>query len=219
MIWSLNPTRAARWRRRATSWGTRDALPSSMATARPDSRRFRIVAALDESEYAEIVLEHAIDQAARHERVDLHFVTVVDRAARVDPVRARLAETVLHGLETFGTSTSDWRSWMHVLVGSPAVETTSLAGDVRADLLVIGRFGVHDPRRSLADRMLALASCPTLVVNLKEDVVAPLCPECARVREDTSADRLFCPEHSTEGPLHIAALVSRPPSTRGGSVW
>ena len=50
--------------------------------------RYRIVVGLDLSEYAEVVLEHALDQAARHELSELHFVTVVpDASATLVPSR------------------------------------------------------------------------------------------------------------------------------------
>ena len=39
---------------------------------------FRLVVALDLSEYAEIVLEYALDQAARHSAPDIHFVHVIE---------------------------------------------------------------------------------------------------------------------------------------------
>lgn len=182
-------------------------------------RRFRIVAALDGSEYAEIVLEHAIDQAARHDRVDLHFVTVVDAIRKIAETRANLGATVLQGLEVLGTKATDWRSWTHVLVGKAEDELATFCGDIRADLLVIGRFGIHHARRSTADRVITLAPCATLVVNLGQDVLEPLCPLCAAIREDTNAERLFCSEHSTEGPLHVTSLVTRASSYRGGSVW
>jgi hypothetical protein len=43
--------------------------------------RHCIVVALDLGDYAEIVLEHALDQAARHDVTDLHFVYVHERSA------------------------------------------------------------------------------------------------------------------------------------------
>jgi nucleotide-binding universal stress UspA family protein len=191
-----------------------------MTTINPALRRFRIVAALDQSEYAEIVLEHAIDQAARHERPDLHFVAVTARDASVDEARTALATIVLQGLETIGTRGADWRSWLHVLVGDAEDEITDLAADLRADLLVVGRFGTHTRRGSTADRVLENAPCPTLVVNLKQDNVSAdaQCPECVAVRAATEAERLFCDEHAGDR-MRLSTLVSPSTYLRGGSVW
>ena len=55
-------------------------------------QRYRIVVALDGSEYAEIVVEHALDQAARHDPVDLHLLTVVNNAADVEAAKVWLAQ-------------------------------------------------------------------------------------------------------------------------------
>jgi nucleotide-binding universal stress UspA family protein len=191
-----------------------------MTTINPASRRFRIVAALDQSEYAEVVLEHAIDQAARHERPDLHFVAVAARNANVDEARAALATIVLQGLETMATHGVDWCSWLHVLVGDAEKEIADLAADLRADLIVVGRFGTHSRRGSTADRVLENAPCPTLVVNLKQDNVSTdaQCPECVAVRATTQAERLFCDRHAGDR-MRLCALVSPSTFMRGGSVW
>lgn len=191
-----------------------------MTVINPALRRFRIVVALDQSEYAEIVLEHAIDQAVRHERPDLHFVAVAAEYASVDEARAALAALVLQGLDTIGTRGADWRSWMHVLVGDAEAEITDLAADLMADLIVVGRFGVHSRRGSTADKIVENAPCPTLVVNLKQDTAAAemQCVKCVAVRADTEAERLFCDEHSGDR-MRLSTLVSPSTSLRGGSVW
>lgn len=185
----------------------------------PHRRRFRIVVAVDSSEYAEIVLEHAIDQAARHTSPDLHFVAVVPDESAAEAARAELALAVLQSLETLGTRGADWRSWLHVLVGDAGEEIAGFAGDMRADLIVIGRFGTHSKKGSTADRVLEGATCPALVVNLKQDVVEQQCPACVAVREQTDAESLFCPEHTSDTPLYVSRLAGWSSSTRGGSVW
>lgn len=182
-------------------------------------RHFRIVAALDRSEYAEIVLEHAIDQASRHERPDLHFVTVVGKGENREEARASLAALVLEGLDTMAKRGPDWRSWVHVLEGDAEEQIVELAADLRADLVVIGRFGMHYRRGSTADRLLADAPCPVLVVNLKQDVASEAqCPACVAVREETEAERLFCAEHAGDR-LGVSLLAGSSVLTRGGSVW
>jgi len=45
-------------------------------TAQPRIRRYRIVVGVDLSEWSDIVIEHALDQAARHDSPELHFLSV-----------------------------------------------------------------------------------------------------------------------------------------------
>ena len=185
-------------------------------------RRFRIVVALDASEYAEIVLEHALDQAARHDAVDLHFITVVEPGDDVDAAKARLAALVLGGLEN--ESKLDWHARLHVRVGPRAEEIASVAGDIDADLLVVGYFGVHGRRgrQFTADRVLELVACPTLVVALGAHVLdahTP-CDKCAAIREESEGERWFCEDHATDGRLDLTTrLPSSSTASHGGPLW
>jgi nucleotide-binding universal stress UspA family protein len=149
-------------------------------------RRYRIVIALEPSEYAEPVLEHALDQAARHDRPDLHFLTVVSSEDEVAPRRIRLVEQALEGLDAFRAGRPDWRTRLHVRVGDPVEEIVGVAGEVDADLLVIGNHGLHRGR-PLAERIIAAAPCTTLVVGVAghELETETPCPACARVREES----------------------------------
>lgn len=188
------------------------------ATTRP----YRILIALDSSEYAEIVVEHALDQAARHDLVDLHFVAVVASRDRVAEAKVRLAELAFRGLDTVrGT---DWRSRLHIRIGDAAEEIADLAGEIDADLLVVGRFGVHASRRrdSTADAVLELVGCPTLVVGLGTHVVDanPQCPRCAAVREESDGERWFCDEHASPDRLDLTTrLPANTTSIGGGPLW
>lgn len=191
-----------------------------MATRSVSTSRFRLVVALDRSEYAEIVLEHAIDQALRHDLPDVHVVTVVDRAALIDDAKTGLAAMLVGALDNLTEQTAQWRIWVHVLVGDPQEQVPSLAADLRADLLVLGRFGVHERRGSMADRMIPRATCPILVVNLKDDEVSvPQCAACVAIREATDTERLFCDEHLGQHELRLSSIAGWSSSSRGGSVW
>jgi nucleotide-binding universal stress UspA family protein len=184
--------------------------------------RYRIVIALDGSEYSEIVLEHGLDQAARHDVPDLHILAVVGDAAEIHATKAWLAAAVLEGLDAFRAGRPDWRTRLHVRVGRPVEEIVNLAAEVDADLLVIGRYGVHHPRRSIADAVVAAATCPTLVVGLAGHAVEAErpCAECAAVREQSDGERWFCARHAAPDRLRLSTLVSSsPPPTRGGPLW
>src|SRR5712671_1942946 len=54
----------------------------SAMTGTTHMRRYRMVVGVDLTEYSEIVLEHALDQAARHSAPELHIIHVRERAQR-----------------------------------------------------------------------------------------------------------------------------------------
>lgn len=171
-------------------------------------RRYRIVAGIDLSEYADIVLEHALDQAARHQAPELHLVTVRERRKpSSDEVKQALWERVYPALETFNRHGTGWRARLHVRRGKPDQQLALLAAEVRADLLVIGQFGLHHPRataRSFANRVLHEAPCPTLVVGMPAAFDHPQCTLCAAVRETSDGEHWFCSDHtSSKRPEHV----------------
>jgi nucleotide-binding universal stress UspA family protein len=172
---------------------------SAMPAPAPVLRRYRIVVGIDLSEYADIVIEHALDQAARHDAPELHFLTVRERRKpTADEQKQALLERVHPALEAFNRHGIDWRAQIHVRRGKPDVEIAGLAADLRADLIVIGQFGLHTPRasdRNLPNRILQRALCPTLVVSMPAPLDSPQCATCAQVREQTEGERWFCAEH------------------------
>jgi len=184
------------------------------------TRRYRIVIALDDSEYAALVLDHALDQAARHDTPDIHVLEVVDCLAEVDAAKQRLATLVLEGLDSFRAGRPDWRTHLHVRVGRPEDEITDLAGEVDADLLVIGRNGLHHPKRSVADAVIALSPCPALVIGgIPGHAYVPTCGDCAAAREESGGERWFCTAHQATDRRLSTLLPSGTPLTGGGLLW
>ncbi len=185
---------------------------------------FRIVIALDLSEYAEIVLEYALDQAARHSTPDLHFVHVVsdDDVDRIDAAKRRLAALALDALDT--VKGPDWRARLHIRAGKPHEEIVALAAEIDAHLIVCGRFGVHRTWRqlgSVAHRVVENAHCPVLAVNLVDRPLdVPQCPACVAVRAESNGERWFCDAHSAPDreSLTTTSLTSLP-RTGGGLLW
>lgn len=178
--------------------------------------RYPILVAIDDSEYAEIVLEHALDQAARHDAPDLHVLRVLENGeANLEHERTWLQGAVTEALEAVGGGKA-WRTRIHVRCGRPATEIANLAAEIDARLLVVGRFGMHG-RRSIADRVLELAPCPTLVVGrLGRDVdLEPQCPACVGARAESEGERCFCAEHASPGRLRLSTLVPPVTATRG----
>jgi len=181
--------------------------------------RFRIVSALDSSDYAPIVLEHALDLAARHDAPDLHFVRVVEAGDDPAAAAAELATFVLDGLD--GYNCTDWRARFHIRTGRPHEEIVALAADLRANTIVIGRFGLHHAGRrlgSIASRVLDDATCPVLVVGFGVADPLPIetCLDCAAVREDSDGHRWFCAAHSAPDRVSLAAPLVSFATTGGG---
>jgi nucleotide-binding universal stress UspA family protein len=165
----------------------------------------KILTALDRTEYAEIVLEHGLDHAARDPGAELHFVTVI--GAGDDPVAARhwLEDMVRFDLDAFDLV--ERTITLHVRQGHPAAEIAAVANELAVDLLVVGQFGVP----STSEALLAMAHVPTEIVGVEGVVLAAQCPKCARVRRETNGEELFCAEHHTD---RLTELTTRlPPSS------
>jgi nucleotide-binding universal stress UspA family protein len=158
------------------------------------TRRYRIVVGVDLTEYSTIVIEHSLDQAARHQLPELHFLYVAEnKKATADELTERLSLAVYPALQVFNQYGSDWRARLHVRRGRPDEQIAGLAADVLADLIVVGQFGLH--RKGLATRVLTNAPCATLVVGMPHALDVTQCPACSTIREDSSGDRWFCDDH------------------------
>lgn len=182
-------------------------------------QRYRIVVALDQSEYAEIVLEHALDQAARHEHPDLHFVTVVPDESHLAETKDKLAALVLEGLDAFRDHSPDWHARLHVRAGKAAREIVALAQDVNADLIVVGRFGVGRRIGSTALQVLELATCPTLAVSLVDRPIEEAqCADCVEVRAESDGEVWFCARHRAPDRVTLATTVLSPIELTGGTL-
>lgn len=153
-----------------------------------------MVVGVDLTEYSHIVIEHALDQAARHPAPELHFVHVKEkRRHKIDELGEELSAAVYPALQVFNQYGTDWHARLHIRRGRPDQQITILAADLLADLIVIGQFGLHHKR--LPHRVLAAAVCPTLVVGMPHALDVDQCGECAAIREDSEGDSWFCPDH------------------------
>jgi nucleotide-binding universal stress UspA family protein len=151
-----------------------------------------MVVGVDLTDYSHIVIEHALDQAARHQAPELHFVYVKERRrGTVGELGEQLAAAVYPALQVFNQYGTDWHARLHVRRGKPDQQITILAADVLADLIVIGQFGLH--RKRLPNRVLAAAVSPTLVVGMPHMLDMEQCFACAAMREDNLG--WFCEDH------------------------
>jgi len=189
--------------------------------------RFRIVVALDLSEYAEIILEYALDQAARHSAPDLHFVHVVenDRDETIETAKRELARLVYDGLDNVGRGPG-WQSRLHLRAGKPHEEIVALAGELDAHLIICGRFGKRGTLRQLGSvthRVLETAHCPVLAINFVDRPIETVeqCPDCVAVRAESEGETWFCAAHSAPDRETLATTLvsSSLPRTGGGLLW
>ncbi len=158
------------------------------------TRRYRIVVGVDLTEYSSIVIEHSLDQAARHQLPELHFLYVAEnKKGTVEELTDRLSYAVYPALQVFNQYGNDWRARLHVRRGKADEQIAGLAADVLADLIVVGQFGLH--RNRLASRVLSNAPCATLVVGMPHALDVTQCQACATIREDSAGDRWFCEDH------------------------
>lgn len=172
----------------------------------------RVLLAVDQSEYAEIVLEHGLDQAARLQVDELHFATAVHAESEVAAARSWLEAAVGDLIETFRCTPK--RVMLHVRRGRPAAVVATLVEELRPDLLVIGRFHVPSESEAIAE----LVHCPTLVVGIDGHVLDPQCLECGLARRDSDGEVLFCEIHSGDRFPDLAMRL--PPSYQLGSrLW
>jgi nucleotide-binding universal stress UspA family protein len=185
--------------------------------------RFHLVVGVDLSEYAEAVLEHAYDEAVRHDRPSLHVVAVAGKRVSVEAVGEALVALVRESLDVVPPERrAEWTILLHVRSGAPEQEIVELAAEVHADRIVVGRFGVAPHTRgvaSVADRVVVLADCPVLVVPPPRDTSSSdlQCLACVGVRRESGGEQWFCAHHHGEWRGH---LVLAPPFVNGGrGLW
>jgi nucleotide-binding universal stress UspA family protein len=173
-----------------------------------------IVAAVDLARESEDVLRAAAKLGSTPGG-ELHLVHVIpgdavgslhgDDALRIsnltDDVRAKL-EQLARGLPANVN-----RILLHVRLGRPDVEIAQLAGDVGADLVVVGTHGHTGLERfllgSVGASLIRNAPCPVLVcpkaVPQWEQILPP-CAECRAMQESTGRKTLWCERHAQHHP-------------------
>jgi nucleotide-binding universal stress UspA family protein len=160
---------------------------------------YAIVVAIDYSDDSDLVLEKALELAARNADAVVHAINVVPAQppALVDgvsevfnnaaPLLGRAAERLKGYAEErvarFRDRHADvallgsMRVVVHQRFVAPAEEIAQLAADLEADLVIVGAHGRHGlPRMTLgsvAEAVVRLAPCPVLVVRPKK-LAAPL---------------------------------------------
>jgi nucleotide-binding universal stress UspA family protein len=157
---------------------------------------YRIVVGVDFSDGAGRALAQAFAEAKMRpvEGLEIHAVVVVDdgiglhlrrRPAELEQhlaeVRAKLTAEVSGALgrhmEAGGAPVA---TTVHVRVGDPVDEITSLALEESAHVVIVGSHGARGVRRpllgSVAERVVRLAPCPVLVVRARDETAMAAVP-------------------------------------------
>lgn len=96
----------------------------------------------------------------------------------------------------------------HLLLGDPAEEIIKLADELEADLVIVG---THDPGAvervlfgSISTKIARKAPCAVMVARVKRvtnaPVIEPVCPQCAKIREESKGEQMWCARHSEHHP-------------------
>jgi nucleotide-binding universal stress UspA family protein len=184
--------------------------------------RFVLLAAVDASETSDRVISAALGLANVVDDAEIHIVHVVDQlsvASRarhavappthddmLGPARALLrrhqgaAQAALPGL----------RVVTHLSIGTPWQRVVDLGAQLQADMILVGAHDYSALQRlllgSVATTIVKKASCPVLVVRAKEfrasDVpeIAPPCPVCVAVQNESRGATLWCDRHGEHHP-------------------
>jgi len=95
----------------------------------------------------------------------------------------------------------------HFSLGTPAEQLVQLAGDVDADIIILGTHNRQGIKRlvlgSVAEKVVKIARCPVYIVRPKDhealgDIpeIEPPCPDCTAKQKETDGAELWCERHA-----------------------
>ena len=195
------------------------------------SDKYVVLAAIDFETLSTLVFERAVFATLQAKKAELHVLAVSEPQlpagtypgflpppdlAGLDP--ERLQKFCKERLDLLRQEHPQLRLpevQIHTAIGRPSDEIVWLAAHLDADVVVMATHGRKGLRRllmgSVAERVIRLAGCPVVVVREKHHdmkgkipEIEPVCPECAKVREETAGKQLWCSRHSEH---HVRAHV------------
>ncbi len=168
---------------------------------------FAILAAVDYSDTASLVVDQAVEFGRYRRSVRLHFLHVnqappdaADQEARHAELLEWLSARLNHGGMPIDTKVSAYE-----LSGEPAKLIVETARDLSIDTVVVGTHGRTGLQRlllgSVAASVVKSCSCAVLVVRpkLHDDPavqIEPPCPECLRTRSQSKGEAFWCEQHA-----------------------
>lgn len=168
---------------------------------------FTLLAAIDYSETSSLVVEHAVELARQRDAVELHFLHVTTHRAQSEEEREAMRDELL---EWLGARLQDGRGFPgsvkivgHQAGGDPAEVIVDMAGDLLADVVIVGTHGRKGVQRmvlgSVSESVVRNCKCPVLVVRAKshheQPQIEPPCPRCVETRAQTGGAELWCEQH------------------------
>lgn len=214
---------SSRGRLEKNRWGVLVAqlqLRSSMHPTKPketamngiaQTKRFVVLAAVDESEFAPAVVRAAVNLTESVSGGELHLVRAVGLQNELDATRpVRAGREYLEAMMVEARKLCAGRVTGHLSVGGAAHEILQLAARLNVDLLVLGTHGRKGIQRlllgSVAEHVVRGASCPVMVVREKNyrlglaPEVEPPCANCVKTQAVSGGARLWCAHHSGHHP-------------------
>jgi nucleotide-binding universal stress UspA family protein len=167
----------------------------------------RILAAVDYSETATLVVEEAAALARQKHAAQLHFLHVNDLFVSAEEQEMRHAE-LLEWLEPRLKGAADigkTRVIAHEESGDPARLILEMASDLSVETVVVGTRDRKGVQRlllgSVASEVVQKCGCAVFVVRPKhqQSAVIPLeppCPDCVAARAQSGGEAFWCEHHA-----------------------
>jgi nucleotide-binding universal stress UspA family protein len=185
-----------------------------MSTPQAPAQRFVILAAIDESPAADLVVARTAALARNAAGAEIHLVHIPDRFthARVSATTFNLdhASRYLEGKAREAHDASKVPVVGHLFESEPSSAIVQLAASLDADLVVVGTNDASAAERwllgSVAQKVMQRAACPVLVVRPKDHVrshapeIEPPCPDCIALQTSSRGAKLWCARHSEHHP-------------------
>jgi nucleotide-binding universal stress UspA family protein len=160
----------------------------------------RIVVGIDFSPMSKQVLRETIHHVGTG-GAELHVLFVATSSDVIDQWQLDLKVLIDDVLEHRAKhhTLPPLRIFAHVRSGNPAQALASMAGEVRADLIVVGTHGHRGLDRlllgSVAEQVVRTAPCRVLVVRQRQ-AVGNHCMECLRERKRSGGVNFWCDIHA-----------------------
>jgi nucleotide-binding universal stress UspA family protein len=177
-----------------------------------DTKRTVILVAVDRTPASDPALETAATLANGNVGAELHLLHVVppmpETAVAAIPPMALIDDgrKFVDGVANTIGERYQGRLIAHLAVGEPGREILQLAGDLEADVVVVGTHAKNAIERvlvgSVAQTVVKKAHCAVVVARAKDyphetvPEIEPPCPRCLETQRRSKGRELWCDVHS-----------------------
>jgi nucleotide-binding universal stress UspA family protein len=167
-----------------------------------------VLAAIDYSETATLVVQHAAAMAREKHAQELHFLHVRPTARDTtdeDAYRRELEDWLAPRLVGPDGVDDGVKVVAHEAFGNPAKVIVEMASDLLASAIVVGTHGRQGVQRmvmgSVAEAVVRRAGCTVSVVrpmmhHHAAPSIEPPCPSCVETRTRTGGSEYWCAQHT-----------------------